>query len=177
MTVGYLGAANSSTTPSPKKMFCNWSWAIHGIKFMFAKYLCLAHPGEGKTFFLGRDFSNQPDNFSLLEDNAWTRNNPTPMIPQAFHTDQTLWVIFWTPQHLVSVNWLPCRREEGWSPKPCCQLKDSQICLGSWMCSWECGSSGSPSSAWQSYLGAADPQRLPGFLPVILATRHSSRGI
>ena len=100
-----------------KEVFCIWSWAIHGIKSIFAKSLCLEHPGEAKTFFPARRHgSNQPDNFSLQDDNVWTKSNTTNTILEAFHALETPWAVFWAPQHLVPVNSLSCRREEGWSP-------------------------------------------------------------
>lgn len=57
---------------------------------------------------------------------------------------ETLQVIFWAPQHLVSMNCLSCRREEVWSPNPCCKLQDSQIWLASCMCRWDHGALGAP---------------------------------
>lgn len=134
----------------------------------------------GKTFFLARcDGSNWPISLYWRTMCEWGATQH-PLYKKFSHWPsalETLQVNFWVPQHLVSMNCLSCRREEVWSPNPCCKLQDSQICLASWICRWGHGSSGSPSSAQQRHLGAADPQCLPGFLPVIGVTRHRSRGI
>lgn len=50
------------------------------------------------------------------------------------NTLETLHVIFWAPQHLVSMNCFSCRREEVWSPVSCRTPKSA----------WPLGSSGSP---------------------------------
>lgn len=170
---GYRGAAHSRTTPSPEEMFCIWSWAIHGIKSFFAKCLCLIPPCEEKDVMFQ---INQPAPLcwrTVSERGAAQRPSHQKLFILV-NTLETAQVIFQAPQHSVSVKLLGCWGEEDQSPGPRSHRQDSWGCPGSWVCSWELWS---PTSACGSYAGAVDPQCLPGFLPVTLATRHGSRGI
>lgn len=133
-------------------MFCLWSRAIHRIKSVFAKCLCLKHPGEEKTLFRARcESSNKPANLPLLEDSVWTECYPTFIT--LCNTSETLQDIFW--------YWLKtcCSREEYWSLG--WELQASQVCLGSWMCKWELGSSRSPlqhiGATWELQTPSASP--------------------
>lgn len=145
--------------------------------------MCLEHPEEERLFSQQGVMAQIDQTISLCWRTMfeWGEEQPNTHYTRRFshwpNALETVQVIFWLPQYLVSMNCLSCRREEVWSPNPCCKLQDSQICLAYWMCRWDHGSSGSPISAQQRSLGAADPQCLPGFLPVIVVTRHRSRGI
>lgn len=136
---------------------------------------------QRKDFLPARcDGSNWPDNFSLLEDNVWMRSNPTPIIPEAFHTDPTFWKCckLFFGHHSIWCQWtaspaegkkfgvlthpVSCRTPKSvWSPG----------CADGTM-----EALGAPVQHAE-VLGRCDPQYLPGFLPVIVVTRHRSRGI